>query len=271
MPPTVPFPPLPAWLLVAPEDRPVALRLFGSKFGDLDIEFGTLERARLVTRVLLACSQTRDGVAPPERMIWELPIGTRLEAVLWLAANDSGPPLEWRVRCAFPECGAEGELALHASELATLARDAYREELVPVDFAGRSARLRRPTGIDQCRWLESGCRDASELSAPLLVDSQFEDLADEAGLGDAIDRAMAEYDPLVGFRVEVRCHVCGRVTEHAVDLLLAALERLWRRQFTLLDEIHCLASHYHWTEDEIAQVPEWRRQAYLARIEGGLA
>jgi hypothetical protein len=239
---------------------------------DLDIEFESLERARLVTRLLLACSETCNGAPPPERILWELPIGSRIEAMLRLAANDSARPLEWRVRCAFPDCAAEGELALYASELAAVARDAYCEELVPVVLADRIARLRRPTGIDQCRWLETDCREASQMAASLFVDPPLQNLTpDGADLGDAIDRAMAECDPLVGFRVEVRCHVCGRATEHSPDLLAAALERLWTGQFALLDEIHRLATHYHWTEEQIARVPAWRRQAYLARIEGSLA
>jgi len=87
-------------------------------------------------------------------------------------------------------------------------------------------------------------------------------------MGDSIDEAMEEHDPLVGFHLEVNCPECGRATTHAPDLVAAALERLWLAQLDLIEQVHRLASHYHWTEEEISRIPRWRRQAYLARLDG---
>jgi hypothetical protein len=36
-----------------------------------------------------------------------------------------------------------------------------------------------------------------------------------------------------------------------------------------VEQVHRLAGHYHWSEEEIAKVPLWRRRAYLAYIDGG--
>jgi hypothetical protein len=267
---TVPFPLLPEWLPIAPQDRPVAMRAFGSDLRDMALEFDGVERARLVTNLLARCAETSAGSPAAEQTIWELPIGTRIEAVLRLAADDSARPLAWRVCCW--HCGAEGELELRAAEVEEFAAAAYRQNPVPVRIGDKTAWLRRPTGADQLLWLSADPQTAP-IAAGLFVEPAFEDLR-AAGvpiddIGDSIDRAMEEFDPLIGFHVEVGCQECGRSTKHAPDLLDAALDRLWRGQFALVDQVHLLASHYHWTEEDIAKIPAWRRNAYLARIGGG--
>ena len=73
--------------------------------------------------------------------------------------------------------------------------------------------------------------------------------------------------------------VVGRGSGLARAITLAALEAgkhvLTEARMALdaeqahADQVHRLASHYHWTEEAIAKVPAWRRQAYLECIEGG--
>jgi hypothetical protein len=265
--PTVPFPAIPEWLPIETADRPVALRTFGKDMGDLAVEFADVERPRLMTSLLARCSQTRSGNPPSEQALWELPLGTRIGAMVALAGGDAARPLEWRVRCSHAGCGAEGELELHPAEIAAVAAEAYREKLVPVEIGSRTGWLRRPTGADQQRWLRER---TAPMAASLFVEPRFEDLGvalDE--IGDLIDQAMDEYDPLVGFHLEVGCAECGRPTTQAPDLVAAALERLWLAQFDLIEQVHRLAGYYHWTEEEIAKLPSWRRQAYLAYMDGG--
>jgi hypothetical protein len=226
---TVPFPALPEWLPIAAEDRPVALRAFGSDMRDLSVEFAGVARPRLVTSLLARCAQTRDGGPPPERAIWDLPLGMRIEAVMALATGDSALPLVWRVRCCHTGCGAESELELRPAEIAALSAEAHREKLVPVRIGARTAWLRRPTGADQRQWLDSGAEETAPLAASLFVDPALDDLR-AAGIaldeiGDSIDRAMEEYDPLVGFHLEVGCPECGRPTAQAPDLLAGARDK----------------------------------------------
>jgi hypothetical protein len=270
---TVQFPPLPEWLPIESRDRPVALRVFGSDMRDLSVEFAEVERACLVTKLLARCSQTQSGNPPSEQAIWDLPLGTRIEAVIALAGGDSAQPLVWRIRCGYADCGAEGELQLRPAEIAALAAQAHRTELVPVKIGERVAWVRRPTGSDQRKWLENGADGTAPLAASLFADPPLEDLRAagiaEKEISDSIDRAMEEFDPLVGFQLDVACPECGRSTAQAPDLLAGALECLWLAQFDLLEQVHRLASRYHWTEEEIAKIPAWRRQSYLAYIDGG--
>jgi hypothetical protein len=269
----IPFPRLPEWLPLESEQRPVALREFGSDMADLAVRFDGIARAPLVTSLLARCSQTRRGKEPAERAIWGLPLGTRIEAIVALAAGERAQPLVWRVRCRFEDCAAEGELELRPSEIAALAAEGYQQKLMSAQVGTRVVWLRRPTGEDQCRWLDAE-PDLAQMAATLLVDPSFDELRG-AGVtleevGQVIDAVMQECDPLVGFRLEVACAECRRPTLHTPDLLAAALGRLWAAQFDLIGQVHRLASNYHWTEEDIGRLPPWRRQAYLAYIGGEL-
>jgi hypothetical protein len=53
-----------------------------------------------------------------------------------------------------------------------------------------------------------------------------------------------------------------------VDLEALALVRLRAVQRKLVDAVHRLALAYHWTETEILALPSWRRERYLALIDG---
>ena len=270
--PNVPFPRLPEWLPVEAENRPVELRAFGSEMNDLGVDFAGMERPWLVTSLLCHCAQTAAGQPPSEEVIWALPVSTRIEAVVTLACCSSTRPLEWLVRCGNADCRAEAELELTAAEIREATAEAYTGKLAPIQIGGRSALLRRPTGDDLRRWLAAGVGPAA-MAAALLVEPPLDDLAGDGittqEIDDSLDRAMEQYDPLVGFHLDVNCPECGHPTAQAPDLAGAALERLWRAQLGLIDQVHRLASHYHWTEEEIAKVPAWRRQSYLARIDGG--
>jgi hypothetical protein len=253
---TVPFP---------LADIAVALRPFGYELRDLSVDFSSAERPWLITRVLSGCTQTSDGRTVPEETIWELPVSTRIAAVVALAGAVSARPLEWRVRCCYTYCGSDGSLELEPAEILAFAAEKSRQPIEPLRIGSHALRLRRPTGSDQQRWLEAGV-GLETLAADLVVEPAPKLTLDE--ITRAIDRVMEEYDPLVYFRVEVGCAQCGRSTEHTLDLTAAALERLWEVQLDLVDQVHRLASHYHWTEEEIDRVPHWRRQAYLDRIGG---
>lgn len=266
---TIPFPALPSWLEIEPERRPAEMRVFGEETGDLAVEFAGTERARLVTQLLARSSRTASGNPTPEEVIRELPVGKRIQAVVRLAAGDPPRALAWRVSCG--SCGAESELELDPSEIEALMQEAYTERLVPVTIGSRTASMRRPTGADQEAWLSDAGADAN-LAERLFVEQGFEQLNAEGfssgQIGDSIDRAMEEHDPLVGFHLEVGCPECGVHTIQAPDLLAGALHQLWQAQFDLIGQVHRLACRYHWSEEEIVKLPRWRRQAYLACVEG---
>lgn len=76
---------------------------------------------------------------------------------------------------------------------------------------------------------------------------------------DALEAALEEIAPEVGDRAATECPGCGAANEVFVD----PYATLWLFGGELFDEIHRLASAYHWSERDILDLPRDRRQRYL--------
>jgi hypothetical protein len=236
-----------------------ALRAFG-RAEDLELDFGDHDRPRLVTALLVACSD----LAEPD-VWWAQPVGSRIAALLrLLASTEHIDRLTVPSRCPQPACRESFELDLPVGGLLERASDAGP---VPVALAGeRSVWMRRPTGNDLRVWraLRPGSRaQAIAAMVEALVQAGPVMPGDEPALADAL----AAVDPLVGLTVSCRCPACEAPTEVPVDLEGLVLGRLGACQRALLREVHQLASRYGWTEAEVLAIPPARRARYLALIE----
>lgn len=230
----------------------------------LDVDFGQ-PYPQLVTALLAALLQERD-----EQDLWSLPVGTRLEYLLALLAFDGERPLSTQRICENDACGEPIEIELTATELVALASERDGGE-VSVDVAGRRVEVRRPTGRDQMAWQTRSFRDETDarrsLAADLLAYESSAELDDE--LVSLIEAALAEGDPLVCLELDVVCPYCSETRLYELDVFELVLARFRERQERLVDDIHSLASRYHWTEAEILAVPSERRARYLALIDRG--
>src|SRR5664279_2625863 len=92
------------------------LRLFGTRRGDLDIDFRQ-PRPQLTTEILHQCSESEEHRPLARTLLWQMPIGTRIEALLVMADMAGARPLSWHVRCQHSDCGALNELELEIGEL----------------------------------------------------------------------------------------------------------------------------------------------------------
>jgi hypothetical protein len=230
----------------------------------LDVDFD--QPAPQVVTALLASSLNDHD----EQELWSLPVGTRLEYLLALLALDGERPLSTERICANDACGEPIEIELTLAELVALAveRDAGP---VPVDVGGRTVAVRRPTGVDQLAWQTAEFRreaDARRALAGRLLDPDAgAELDDE--LVAAVEAALTDADPLICLELEVVCPYCSKTRTYELEVLELVLARFRERQQRLVEEIHTLASHYHWTEAEILAVPGGRRGRYLALIDRG--
>lgn len=240
---------------------PAAMRPFGQA-ADLDLDFGDPDRPGLVTTLLAQCDERRDPA-----FWWSQPVSGRTAALLRLIAlTEQRGALSLNARCVAAACGEtfEFELPLQALQDCQPAEDAG-PILVRLD-AQRSVTIRRPTGADLQRWRERP--PASPTAAMrLMLDTLL--LEGQASPDDepALSASLVAADPLVAFTVSCRCPACGAAQDVAVDLEGLALGRLRARQQALLQEVHCLASRYGWTEAEVLAVPPARRARYLALME----
>lgn len=241
----------------------MSLRSFGLAESDLAVDFGARNRAALVTRVLAAC--TADPVGRSEAFQRDLSAGKRLESLVTLAAG--GPEGALTLACKCGGCGEDLELELTVQELSALQREADTIETVAVDLGGRRLEFRKPRGRDQEAWGELEFHDEEEAVAAMIGTLAVDPLG---RVGPewfpAIETALDQADPLVDFTCSIRCDVCGRPNEYSLDLMDIALGLLRRAQHQLVVTLHRLASHYHWTEQEIFAIPAWRRQQYLDLI-----
>lgn len=229
---------------------------------DLDIDFATTDRPRLVTTLLARCGERGE----PSHW-WSRPVGERIAALLRLVAlTEERDELPLSARCTMPECAELFEFMLPLHRLTT--EHDFDDTPITATLAGGSlVSVRRPTGEDLQRW-----RDARPASRAQAIEWMLDTLvvAGECTIEDEpmVTAALTERDPLVDFTVACQCPACGVAIDVAIDLEDLALRRLTARQRALQQQVHELASHYGWTEAEVLAVPPSRRARYLALIEG---
>jgi len=240
------------------------LRSFGRDEVDLSIDFGTHNRAVLVTRLLAQCSI--DATADTLDLYRRLSAGKRLQCLLQLAMTDPSRPLSIPCRCL--ACHQELELELTLHELSDVQQAADAIATITVGSGPQRLALRKPTGHDMEAWGEMAFADEGAalgtMIAGLLIDPPSAPIA-PASIA-AIEEALEAADPLIDFRCTAACGECGEANECQIDLMEIALHLLRRSQHELVASLHRLATHYHWTEQEIFAVPAWRRQRYLQLI-----
>ncbi|NTV97147.1 MAG: hypothetical protein HGA75_17320 [Thiobacillus sp.] len=132
-----------------------------------------------------------------------------------------------------------------------------------IDLDGRQWRFRLPTGADQEAL--AGLPDTEALPwllKRLAVDANLPDPPDR-GLVAAAEAALEAVSPGIVLTVQAACPECG--AGNAVDL--DPYRALARPADHLLQEVHQLALHYHWSEADILGLPRARRQRYLQLID----
>ncbi len=231
--------------------------------GDLDIDFGSTDRPAMVSAVLSACA---DPVLAPEQAegMWRLTVSARIGGLLAIWAESTGRDvLELQPRCPVAICRQGMEVALPANALAELAQEAERTDHTTLSLpGGRLVRLRRPRGVDQRLWRSTPHATGDSAAIAIMLSLTEEGLPtaeDRAAISDA----MAAFDPLSCFALEVTCPHCGAELSLPVDLEAVLLSELARLQTRLLTQVDALARRYGWTEDQVLAVPAWRRQRYL--------
>ena len=121
--------------------------------------------------------------------------------------------------------------------------------------------------LPESRGLATPTYIAPELVTSSVVDEKTDAVELEQALSDeqiaSIESALEAVAPELASAIQLACPECGFEHQLQLDLyqqLLAPINQL-------LDEVHQLAIHYHWREEDILHLPETRRRAYLQRLE----
>jgi hypothetical protein len=268
-----PFPRLPAGVQTAPAISGLLLRPFGLFREDLEVDFDQYSRPRLVTQILRCCTTSRDGEVPDQDFFWSLSSGKRIECLVAIATLGDPAGLTVRLRCPDEMCRQEMEVEVSSRELAGLQRRSDETNRFLVQIGDEKVPVRVPTGRDQQDWLEASFDDEGvalkTIIETLLLEQPhaIEETPVPDGWVQPINTALEEIDPLVDFALLVGCPDCGKESLHEVDLQDTSLGILHRDQLRVLRSVHRLALHYHWSEEQIFDLPPWRYSHYLALIE----
>ncbi len=167
-------------------------------------------------------------------------------------------------------CGADFDF--HVQQSALPVKEAGEgAPFATVDTSLGPCRLRLPTGADQeaiahledeeeaLRALVSRCLLALGDGAPP------EDAALDLGDDDLarIEEALETAAPEVALRAQAECPECAAPNRIWLDPYLSLREH----GGNLFQEIHVLASAYHWSEADILRLPRSRRQIYLRLVD----
>jgi Cft2 family RNA processing exonuclease len=72
----------------------------------------------------------------------------------------------------------------------------------------------------------------------------------------------------MNLEMQAICPECAREQNVRFDMQTFLLVRLKKERPRLLYEIHRIASSYHWSQQEILQLPRTLRKQYVELIEG---
>lgn len=248
-----------------------AFRPFGVHKGDLDIDFDS-PRPRLVSDVLVACLLPTGNLVFDRAALDALPVGDRLAMLVKLLRASGQDTLVAALTCNAIDCGGSFEIEIDLSTLLDYHRHANQESEIEAEADGGSIHLRRPTAEDQNVWRQGGF-----LNPHLATEKMVQSLVIESEVGmdspipeiiiQAIEKAMRAADPLMAPTIESECPDCGQRQQQVLDLGSLLLRRLERIQTGMIEDIHVLASSYHWTEDQVLALPAKRREQYLKLID----
>lgn len=249
----------------------ICARPFGTETGDLDVDFTMTPRPVLITQLLRAGLRRR--VAPPllEDDILGWTLNRRLQGLLAIVVATRGWKAFLSIRCARSSCREEIELEL---ELAALRRHDEANTLTVAPEHDVCVRARLPTGHDQMAWLRSPSgigQDLPIFMATQIVERVNDSVPEEGWLVPetwlpCLESALKERDPFTVMELTATCPNCGHTESYDFDPEEYLLNVLAAVQRSVMDDIHRLATVYHWSEEEILSLSAGRRQYYLGRV-----
>jgi hypothetical protein len=142
----------------------------------------------------------------------------------------------------------------------------------------REIEFRLPAGGDQeaCVALSSVAEDAAVEALLARCIRRIDDCmtvnasaiqALGPGAREEIEAQMSELGSSAEIDIEASCPECSRPFSSRLDMVTFFLDELKSGFRALESEIHSLAWHYHWSEQEILSLPRPRRKRYVALLQ----
>ena len=243
-------------------------------------------RAALVTRILSRCVQRIGAISPiSAALIRDLLVADRQYLMIKLRQATFGDQVQATMRCPWADCQQRIDIDFALSDINVIEsvdrRAAYALQLSEAaagsDATGKSYRevlFRLPTGADQENAAPLALQDETAALSLLFnrciqsIDDQPNHtltLADQLNpLAQAeIEGAMELVAPKVELDLSGLCPECGRNFTQPFDIQTFFFDELRTSRDRLYREVHYLAYHYHWSEQEILALPRAKRRLYI--------
>ena len=252
------------------------LRPFGSLLQDLETDFNE-NPLILITNLIRFCTITKNENLPDENFYWNLEVGKRIECLIKITLSDPTRDLTAILKCPENKCRKHLELTLTSNNLISDSISSIDSgDFYTLTIFDKNLRLRKPTGYDQLSWFDLDFTNPSDsirsMISTLTKSQDNEQIAEIKPWSNEeieyINDEMAKIDPMIDYKIELKCPICGLSNIHRLNLVRMLLKRLREIQADLLTIIHQIATNYHWTETDIIAIPDSRRRFNLSKILG---
>jgi hypothetical protein len=186
-----------------------------------------------------------------------------------------GDNIACTVRC--PSCSKEMSLSISVTMLQkkTIKPTIKLEKYHNMEACGYRLRVRPltlqdqdivPNSLSSEQVVQALARACIIHSEPRLPDGDISE-----SLLEAIGSNLEEIDPLSDITLNLACPECQHAFHAAFPIEAFILGELYQDIYGLEREVHWLAFHYHWNEQEILSLSRKRRKRYIELINTTLA
>jgi hypothetical protein len=223
-----------------------------------------LEAPVLDTRLALSLLARVAGLTG-EGCDWEALPASDLEVMLlWLRRIVLGDRIRADAVCIDPGCRKRVEISFRigdylAHRVPRRVRQVEREG-ARFRFRDAAATFRLPSVADKSA--VRGLPDPAREIARRCIDCADLPAQQERRLLQAME-AMA---PTISGPLEGRCPECSGTVHVYFDVQLFVLTELRQQAVFVYRDVHLLASHYHWPEQAILELPKSRRLSYVDQL-----
>ncbi len=243
------------------------------------------EYASLVTTVLSRCVRQIGEIRPvPESLTENLLIADRDYLLLKIREATFGSQVQATVPCPWPDCGEKTDIDFLIDDIPVTSSEEkgpiYNLVLSPgAAFTQngekhRELTFRLPTGVDQSKVVPMLAQNEARALGELLTRclqtigslniETIEDIEELSPLARLeIEREMSKVAPKVELNMDINCPECARLFTLPFDLQDFFFGEMRTSRDLLYREVHYLAYHYHWSEQEIMEMPKERRRHYI--------
>ncbi|MDT7797379.1 MAG: hypothetical protein QOI78_812 [Actinomycetota bacterium] len=234
------------------------------------------QTATLVTEVLSRCVTRLGDISPvPPEVLRRLLVADRQYLLLRLRAATFGDQVRASLVCPWPECGKQLSLdfSLDAVPVEGPPHSAPSHTMT-VPGSGTEVVFRLPNGADQEELAERLAVNEAE-ALTLLLSRCIERIGPDSSptvaqvaalpsaVRAAIEERMRQLTPKIEQRLEAECSECGRGFVAPFDIHRFFFGDLRTDAGLLYREVHYLAYHYHWSEQEIMAMTRDKRRTYI--------